>query len=61
MVGWLMTAPEPISPVQFSLYLPFLDIRYFLPLAVVCGLCTVATAIWAVTIGSHAGSRSKRA
>ena len=60
MSGWLRTVLEPMNPVEFNLNLAYPGMIDLLPMAILCGLCLLATAIWALTVARYGASRHGR-
>ena len=58
MNEWLRVIPEPVDPIQVNLSLP--GIEFFLPVAIICGICVLATAVWIMATGKYAWSQGKR-
>jgi hypothetical protein len=57
MNGWLRAVLEPMNPVEFNLNLSFPGLSDLLPIAILCGFCILATAIWALAAAKYAASR----
>lgn len=51
MNEWLRIISEPVNPVQVTLELP--GIEYFLPIAIICGVCVLATIVWILAVQEH--------
>jgi hypothetical protein len=57
MNGWLEVISEPVNPIQVNLSLP--GVECFLPVAIICGVCVLATAVWMLVVGKYALSRGR--
>jgi len=57
MNGWLRAVLEPMNPVEFNLNLFYPGPSDLLPIAILCGFCLLATAIWTLTVAKYAASR----
>ena len=58
MNEWLRVIGDPANPMQVNLSLPGME--YFLPVAIICGICVLATAVWTMATGKYAWSQSRR-
>jgi len=61
MNEWLRAIAEPMTPVELHLSLSSFETGDLLPVAVICGLCILATAAWALAVARYAASHSNRA
>jgi hypothetical protein len=59
MNEWLRVISESANPVQVSLSLP--DLESFLLVAVICGLCVLATTLWFLAAQRYVWSQGKHA
>ena len=50
MMEWLMTISEATSPIELNLNVFDADVGALFSVVLICGLCLVATAIWALTV-----------
>ena len=58
MTEWLKVISESVNPVQVDLSLP--AVEFFLPVAVICGVCVLATALWIVAAQRYVWSQGRR-
>jgi len=61
MSPWLRTTSESMTPAQLDTEFYCEAMQCLLPVAVICGLCLLATVIWVTTIGHYAGSHRNQA
>ncbi len=57
MNAWLEVISEPVGLTQVHLGLPGLEC--LLPIALLCGICILATAIWALAASKYVQSQSR--
>jgi hypothetical protein len=57
MNGWLRVVLEPMNPVEFNPNLSYPRLSDLLPIAILCGFCLLAAAIWTLTVAKYIGSR----
>lgn len=55
MNGWLKVVSETVNSVQVTLELP--GIESLPPVAIICGVCMLLTALWILAIGKYIWSR----
>jgi len=56
MNEWLRAVLEPMNPVEFNLNLSHPGLSDLLPIAILCGFCLLATAVWTLAAAKYAGS-----
>jgi hypothetical protein len=59
MNAWLRVIYEPLDPIQVNLSFP--GIECLLPIAIICGICVLATVVWALAVGKYTCSHGKHA
>jgi hypothetical protein len=59
MNAWLRIIYEPLDPIQINLSL--LGVECLLPVAIICGVCVLATAVWVLAVGKYTWSQSRHA
>ena len=57
MNGWLKTISEPMNTIDFGLKVSYSQVGDLLPVAIVCGISILLTAVWVLAVGSYARSR----
>jgi hypothetical protein len=57
MNEWLTVISEPVDSMQVNLSVPSLEC--LLPIALICGICVLATVIWALATGKYIWSQSR--
>ena len=53
MTEWLTTISEATSPMELNMNVFGTDLAGFLSVAIICGLCLAATAVWALTVVTY--------
>ena len=60
MNAWLRAVLGPVNPADFNLSLSWPGLSDLLPIAILCGFCLLATAIWTLTAARYAASHHGR-
>ena len=61
MNEWLKTISEPAVPVVQNTGLSDLTMGGLMPIAVICGLCLMATVAWALTVARYTAAHKRPA
>jgi hypothetical protein len=61
MSEWLKMLSEPAAPTVRNLDFSDQAVACLMPIALICGLCLLATAIWALTVVRYTTSHHKPA
>ena len=61
MNEWLKTISEPMAPMGQNLNFSDHAMDYLMPIAIICGLCLLATMIWALTVARYTALHGKPA
>lgn len=51
MNEWFRAVSEPVDAMPVDLSLP--GVECFLPVAIICGFCVLATVVWMVSVQKH--------
>jgi len=57
MNEWLRVISEPVDSIQINLSLPGMEC--LLPVALLCGICLLATVIWTLATGKYIWSQGR--
>jgi len=59
MNGWLKIISEPVNIPEFGLDLPYPGLDDLLPVAMICGVSILLTALWVLAMSGYARSRDR--
>lgn len=59
MNGWLKIISEPVTIPEFGLDLPYPELSDLLPVAMICGVSILLTALWVLAMSGHARPRDR--
>ena len=59
MNGWLKIISEPVTVPEFGLDLPYPGLNDLLPVAIICGVSVLLTALWVLAMSGCTRPKDK--